>query len=104
VNETSDDELREHVIAALRRVNDPETNMNVYDMDLISDLKVLDGSVALVFTPSSFICPLAIQLSLNIRRSISAIEGVRSARVRVANYAEEEKLNEMLGRDNSRPD
>ncbi len=89
-------ELKNRIINSLKKVNDPETNINVYDMDLIRDLNVEDGKVTLKFSPSSNVCPLAIQLAFNIKRAVESVEGVRKVGVTVTNYVAAERLNELL--------
>jgi len=89
-------ELKNRIINSLKKVNDPETNINVYDMDLIRDLCVEDGKVTLKFSPSSNVCPLAIQLAFNIKRAVESVEGVRKVDLTVTNYVAAERLNELL--------
>jgi metal-sulfur cluster biosynthetic enzyme len=91
-----DEELKGRIIGALKKVNDPETNMNVYDMDLITDLKVENGNIHLEFTPSSNVCPLAVQLAFNIRRAVESVEGVVDVEITVTNYVAAARLNELL--------
>jgi metal-sulfur cluster biosynthetic enzyme len=89
-------ELKNRIINSLKKVNDPETNINVYDMDLIRDLYVEDGKVTLKFSPSSNVCPLAIQLAFNIKRAVESVKDVRKVELTVTNYVAAEKLNELL--------
>jgi metal-sulfur cluster biosynthetic enzyme len=91
-----DDNLEKEIIEMLKKVNDPETNINVYDMDLIKDLKVEDGKVTLKFSPSSNVCPLAIQLAFNIKRAVESVEGVMKVDLFVTNYVAADRLNELL--------
>ena len=91
-----DAKLKNEIIEALKNVNDPETNINVYDMDLIKNLMVEDGKVTLKFSPSSNVCPLAIQLAFNIKRAIESVEGVKGVDLTVTNYVAAEKLNTLL--------
>ena len=91
-----DDKLEKKIIEVLKKVNDPETNINVYDMDLIRDLNVEDGKVTLKFSPSSNVCPLAIQLAFNIKRAVESVEEVKELDLTVKNYVAAEKLNELL--------
>jgi metal-sulfur cluster biosynthetic enzyme len=93
-----DDGLKKMIIEALKGVNDPETNINIYDMDLIKDLKVNDEKVSLKFSPSSNVCPLAIQLAFNIKRAVESVEGVKKVELTVTNYVAADKLNELLNR------
>ena len=91
-----DDRLKKEIIEALKKVNDPETNINIYEMELIYDLRVVDGKISLRFTPSSHVCPLAIQLAFNIKRAVESVEGVKEVDLTVTNYMAAEKLNELL--------
>lgn len=91
-----DDRLKKEIIEALKKVNDPETNINIYDMDLINNLKVQNGNVTLNFSPSSNVCPLAIQLAFNIKRAVESVEDVKVVDLTVTNYVAAEKLNELL--------
>jgi len=91
-----DDNLEKEIIKVLKKVNDPETNINVYDMDLIKDLNVEDGKVTLKFSPSSNVCPLAIQLAFNIKRAVESVEGVNEVDLSVTNYVAADRLNELL--------
>lgn len=91
-----DDKLEKEIIEVLKKVNDPETNINVYDMDLIKNLKVKDGKVTLKFSPSSNVCPLAIQLAFNIKKAVESVEGVNEVDLSVTNYVAADRLNELL--------
>ena len=63
----------------LKMVIDPETGMDLVEMDLVQNLSATeDGEVKLEFRPSSFVCPLALELAQEIRHSLRKIEGVKS--------------------------
>ena len=50
-------DLKEKVMGALQGVKDPGTGMDVVNMGLIGDLKVLpEGDVSFKFRPSSPVC------------------------------------------------
>ena len=64
------------VMRALTEVIDPETGLNIMRMDLIHDLEVAtDGSVSLVFRPSSPICPMAYTLANSIKKRLETLKG-----------------------------
>jgi metal-sulfur cluster biosynthetic enzyme len=84
------------VISKLREVVDPHTNINVYDMGLISELKVSKDSVSLTFRPTSPFCPLGVQLAHNIKRRVMSIEGVKKADVKVIGHVQEQMINRSL--------
>lgn len=86
----------EDVISKLREVVDPHTNINVYDMGLISELKVTKDSVSLTFRPTSPFCPLGVQLAHNIKRRVMSIEGMKKANVKVIGHVHEQMINKSL--------
>lgn len=88
--------LEEAVIQKLKGIKDPHTNTSIYDMNLVSDLKIDGGSVSLTFTPTSSFCPMGIQLAGAIKKGLRGIEGVREVSVTVRGHIQERQLNEML--------
>ena len=87
------------VVEALKGVMDPHTGMNVYEMGLISDLKIDGGKVSLSFTPTSPYCPMGIQLAVSIKQAIKEIEGVKDVKVTVLGHLQSKAINEMLCKD-----
>ncbi|MFQ6105659.1 MAG: metal-sulfur cluster assembly factor [Candidatus Hydrothermarchaeaceae archaeon] len=88
--------MKDEVIKKLKDVIDPHTNTNIYDMGLISELKVSGKNVSLAFTPSSPYCPLGMQLALAIKKSVRSIKGIGKVDVTVKGYIGEKELNEKL--------
>ncbi len=86
----------QEVISALKQIVDPHTEVNVYDMGLISELKVGKDSVSLTFRPTSPFCPLGVQLAHNIKRRLKDIKGTSKADVKVIGHVQEETINKSL--------
>ncbi len=86
----------DQVIERLKKVVDPHTRQNVWDMGLIEDLEVTDNEVNLVFRPSSPFCPIGQQLAMAIKKSVEEL-GIK-AKVKVTGYVRENELNEILSR------
>ena len=84
------------VILTLKEIIDPHTNLSVYEMGLISDLKVTGKSVSLTFRPTSPFCPLGIQLAHNIKRRLEDLKGVQKADVKVVGHVMEDLINKTL--------
>jgi metal-sulfur cluster biosynthetic enzyme len=84
------------VISTLREIIDPHTNLSVYEMGLISEIKVTGKSVSLTFRPTSPFCPLGIQLAQNIKRRLEELEGVRSVDVTIVGHVMEDQINKTL--------
>jgi metal-sulfur cluster biosynthetic enzyme len=85
------------VMRALTEVIDPETGLNIIRMDLIHDLAVAtDGSVSLVFRPSSPICPMAYTLANSIKKRLETLKGITSVNIRVENFERAAHLESLL--------
>ena len=87
---------KEEVVERLKKVVDPHTKQNVWDMGLIEELDVSDDKVRLIFRPSSPFCPIGQQLAFAVKRSVEEL-GVK-AEVKVSGYIKEKELNEILSR------
>lgn len=88
----------EEVIEKLKNVVDPHTGTDVYDMGLVSDLKVEDGSVSLTFTPTSPFCPMGVQLAVQIKNNLSTLEGLTedSIDITVEGHINQDAINKKL--------
>jgi metal-sulfur cluster biosynthetic enzyme len=87
------------ILKRLMSVIDPETGVDVVRMRLIEDLTVDDeGRVSYKFRPSSFLCPLAVPLSLEIQKAVAEVEGVTEQHIKVVGYIQGYKLTELLKR------
>ena len=94
---TDRDALRKAILTRLSAVIDPETGVDVVRMRLIEDLAVdEEGVVRYKFRPSSPLCPLAVPLTLSIRKVVGQVEGVTQQEIEVTGYIKAEELNAML--------
>ena len=84
------------VVSNLKEIIDPHSNVSVYEMGLISELKVTKNSVSLVFRPTSPFCPLGMQLAMNIKRRLLSIKGVKKADVTIVGHIQETNINKTL--------
>jgi len=84
------------VVEALKGIIDPHSNVSVYDMGLIHDLKVGKDSVSLTFRPTSEFCPLGVHLAMNIKRRMKSIKGAKKVDVRITGHVQEGQINEAL--------
>ena len=60
---------KDHIIANLREVFDPEISVNVYDLGLIYDIEICGDSVNITHTLTSAFCPFADEIVGNIRNA-----------------------------------
>lgn len=74
--------LRDQVIAALKKVYDPEMPVNVYELGLIYECTVDDeGRVALRMTLTAPNCPVAGSLPAEVERAARAVPGVTDVKL-----------------------
>ncbi|PWU01289.1 MAG: SUF system Fe-S cluster assembly protein [Terriglobia bacterium] len=74
--------LKDQVIAALKRVYDPEMPVNIYELGLIYGLEVnAEGSVEIRMTLTAPNCPVAGTLPGDVERAARAVPGVSSVKL-----------------------
>ena len=74
--------LHDQVIAALRKVYDPEMPVNIYELGLIYECKVDDaGNVAIRMTLTAPNCPVAGTLPGDVERAVRAVPGVTNVKL-----------------------
>lgn len=89
--------LRDDILQRLSRVIDPETGVDVVQMQLILDLKVDEqGNVSYKFRPSSPLCPLAVPLVMSILEAVQEVIEGRFQQIEVVDYIQADELNRML--------
>lgn len=80
-NADDSDPLAERVRLALRRVKDPDINLNIVDMGLIYDIVVDGGDVRIDMSLTSPGCPSGPEIMGNAERELSTVEGITSATI-----------------------
>lgn len=66
----------DQVKLALRKVKDPELNLNIVDLGLVYDVRVDDAVVQIDMTLTSPGCPAGPQIMTDIERAVRAMPGV----------------------------
>jgi FeS assembly SUF system protein len=69
--------VKDRIIAALKKVYDPEIPVNVHDLGLIYDVEAADsGQVHIRMTLTAPNCPVAGSLPAEVERAVRAVPGV----------------------------
>jgi FeS assembly SUF system protein len=71
------------VIDALKTVYDPEIPVNIYDLGVIYDVKVIGTEVYIVMTLTTATCPAAAFMPEEVKNIIYEIRGVTAVHVDV---------------------
>lgn len=75
-------ELKEKVLANLRKVMDPELNINVVDLGLIYDIEISDGgAVNIIMTLTTPGCPLHDSIVSGVKYCIEEMDEVKNVEV-----------------------
>ncbi len=74
---------KDDVLAALRRVKDPELGMDVVSMGMIRDLVVRGDEVDFTLELTTPACPFNAQIEQAVREAVQGVKGVKSVKMRV---------------------
>jgi metal-sulfur cluster biosynthetic enzyme len=93
--------LREEVIDALRRVMDPELQLDVWQLGLIYDLKLdAEGNLKILMTLTTPSCPYADELLNSLKQVVTSTPGVKSLDLELTfdpPWKPSEEIQTMLG-------
>jgi FeS assembly SUF system protein len=74
--------LREPIIAALRKVHDPEIPVNIYDLGLIYRIDIAEsGDVDVDMTLTAPACPVAGMMPVMVKDAVKTVDGVGEVNV-----------------------
>ena len=69
--------LKEKVIAEIKKIYDPEIPVNIYELGLIYDVSIKDNDVSVKMTLTTPNCPVAESLPKEVKDSILEIKEVK---------------------------
>ena len=70
-------DLKEKVIAEIKKIYDPEIPVNIYELGLIYDISIKDKDVSVKMTLTTPNCPVAESLPKEVKDSILDIKEVK---------------------------
>src|SRR4051794_19952395 len=71
----------DQVKLALRKVKDPELNLNIVDLGLVYDVAVEEADVKIDMTLTSPGCPAGPQIMGDVERAVKALPGVSAVNI-----------------------
>ena len=69
-------DLKEKVIAEIKKIYDPEIPVNIYELGLIYDISIIEKNVKVKMTLTTPNCPVAESLPKEVKESIMELDGV----------------------------
>jgi len=76
-------EVKEKIIAEIRKIYDPEVPVNIYELGLIYDIKVIENKAKIKMTLTSPNCPVAESLPVEIEEKVKVISDVKKVTVEI---------------------
>jgi metal-sulfur cluster biosynthetic enzyme len=74
--------MEQQIIEQLKTVYDPEiTSINIFDLGLVYDIDIKDKDVTITHTLTSMFCPMADEISANIKQAVKKVEGIGEVQV-----------------------
>ena len=70
-------DLKEKIIAEIKKIYDPEIPVNIYELGLIYDVSVDNNKVYVKMTLTSPNCPVAESLPNSVKENILKIDGIK---------------------------
>jgi len=70
-------DLREQVIAEIRKIYDPEIPVNIYELGLIYDVKIKEDKAKIIMTLTSPNCPVAESLPQEVKDCAMQVKGIK---------------------------
>ena len=67
---------KEKIIEVLKKVNDPEIQLDIWSLGIVYNVEIEGNKVKILMTFTSPMCPYGPALMDDVRRQISAIDGV----------------------------
>lgn len=75
--------IEEEIVKMLRTVYDPEISVNIYDLGLIYNIEVSDGTVKIEMTLTAPNCPAADFIIEDVRMKVESIENVKNVDIQL---------------------
>jgi FeS assembly SUF system protein len=81
---STNEELRDSVIEALKSIYDPEIPVDIYELGLIYDVEISeDGDALVTMTLTTPHCPVAESLPQEVELRVLSVPGIRDAEVKL---------------------
>ena len=72
---------KEQVIEVLKKVYDPEIQLDIWSLGLVYNVEVEENKIKILMTFTSPMCPYGPVLLDDVRRQVSAIDGVGEVQI-----------------------
>jgi metal-sulfur cluster biosynthetic enzyme len=92
--------MKTAIVKELSQVVDPEVGVPITEMDLVDDIGINDttGTVSVSFHLTAPFCPpmFALEIAQEIKRRVSALDGVKEVKVSMTGHFMAEEINKRV--------
>ena len=74
---------KDEVIETMKKINDPEIQIDIWSLGLVYNIEIEGNKVKILMTFTSPMCPYGPALLDDVRRQVSAIDGVGEVDVEI---------------------
>lgn len=72
-----------NIFEVLKNCYDPEISINIVDLGLIYNVKIISGNVNIKMTLTALGCPLSQTIIDDIKKQISTLKGVKKVNIKI---------------------
>lgn len=87
---------KDQIIDVLKEVIEPTLGIDIISLNMISDINCINNSVHVIFKPTSYHCPVAINIGLAIKRKLQSIDKIVKVEVMINDHVDENKVNKII--------
>ena len=91
---------QEKIVAALKGINDPELNVDIWTLELVYGVSLEGTKVKVTMTLTSPMCPYGPAIVEDVKQKLGAVDGITAVDVDVTfspPWQPSQELREMLG-------
>jgi len=82
---------REIVLEALREVQDPEVHKSIVEMDMVKEIRIVDGVVSVEVLLTITGCPMRSVIEEQVKEALLKVPGIDEANVAIGTMSDEER-------------
>ena len=91
---------QEKIVAALKGINDPELNVDIWTLELVYGVSLEGTKVKVTMTLTSPMCPYGPAIVEDVKQKLGAVDGITAVDVDVTfspPWQPSQELREMIG-------
>lgn len=92
------DDLKNNVINAVSKINDPHMGVSIIEMGIVQDIDVNGDKVKIVIKPTNPGCMSVTRIAADTKAEAEKVEGIEKAEIIVEGHAMADSINEMINK------